>query len=744
MSIEIRGRFRAHRRGYGFVTPVADDGLTPVTCQLEAAEGSATVERVFVPPRLVRSLISDDLVRAKVSQDAQGATAHQVTALERPRRILPGTIRRRRGALVLEATPELTPARIPISASMEETIRRNVDEVAVVLVDAPGTDQPTAQALVAGPFAADSADAVRAETVAAVLGRAAPALISGGASSAGLDPAEAETTHLRLVGQLAGGRRGAAAGLDRAGPVPGSEIHPVDRSQQPCLTIDAASARDLDDAIAASWDGAADSPVVVSVHIADAAGSVGMGSAADRYARTVAATTYLASGASAPMLDPALSEQELSLRADVDRRVLTVRYGVAPDGALIDPQLELATVRSRARLTYATVEQWLRGDHANLRRLAGDGAGEAETVLESAIEAARRLGIHRAGRTSLEELFASAELVPSVVDGELTAVPAEPHAQAYQLIEQLMVAANIAVGRWLVERNVPALYRVHEGIDAQRLARVRTAAALTGAVVPALGGDAAPEQPSAAGPDGHRAVAATDAVDTEQVIAELLGEVVRFEQEGRDADRDLLVSAATGASARATYESDPASHRGLAAAAYTHSTSPLRRYADLVVHRQVRATLAGQPPPYAAEDLRALAGWLDARSGALARLEARERTELWALLLDRGWLAGPEPATVTAISRAGLTVRLPRLGLTGFVTAEDALGLPGDERATLTATDRGLATTSGPWRVGSRVHVHYAGRDDRGRPSWRLDARDRPERVPGGRSGTTRDDADGQ
>jgi ribonuclease R len=331
-----------------------------------------------------------------------------------------------------------------------------------------------------------------------------------------------------------------------------------------------------------------------------------------------------------------------------------------------------------------------------VRAQAGTQAGEVERLVRDALEAARRLGVERDARETLEDLFEQAELAPTMANGEVTLALAEPHANAYRLIERLMVAANEAVGGWLVRQGMPALYRAHEGIAPEQRHRLHAAAELVGASVPSLDAD----------PD--------------RVAGELLSEIERLGVEGRGADRDLLISAVTSSTARATYDPDPASHRGLATSAYCHFSSPLRRYADLVVHRQVRAALAGEAPPHDVAELDALSTWLEARAGALARLEARERSELWARLLELGELAGRETATVTGLSGAGLRIRLPRLGLSGFVAAEDALGAGEGERATLSTDEHGLTTTSGPWRVGSRVEVCYAGLDEVGRASWRL------------------------
>jgi ribonuclease R len=615
--------------------------------------------------------------------------------------MLVGRVQQGPGRLVVEPDPNLGSGWVRLDDGPAAKLVTAVGRQVVVLLGDGEDGEPIGRALVAGPHVVGSPQAVRANAVVVALGRAAPALVPGGAAVAGLDPAAAATTHTRVVGMLAGGGRGAAAGLSTDGPLPGTELSLLDASGEPCITVDDASARDLDDAIAASWDGEDASPVAVAVHIADASGAVGIGSAADLYARTVASTAYLTSGANAPMLDPALSEDALSLLPDVDRRVLTVRFRITADGAISDVDVDAAWVRSRAKLSYAAVESWLTGEREDVRAQAGEHTEDVEGVLVAAVEASRRLGVERDARATFEDLFAQAELEPAVVDGKLTTVPAEPHAEAYRLIERLMVAANESVARWLVERDVPALYRAHQGLDPDRAARLRAATQLVGVEVPAL---------------------REDGVDADEVVGQVLAAVDVLAAEGREDDRDLLVTAATGATARATYDPDPAHHRGLASSAYTHFTSPIRRYADLVVHRQIRAALAGDPPPHSVEELRSMAGWLDARAGAVNHLQSRERADLWSRLLDRGFLDDPEPAVVTGLTNNGLRIRLPRLGIGGFVTAERALDLPPRERGRLEVDEHGLTTSSGPWRVGSHVTVRFANLDDTGRANWRLGA----------------------
>lgn len=694
-------RFRPHPKGFGFASPVGSDRVTRTTVSVRDGERSASVDSVFVPPPIAAGRLADDLVEATVELDDRGATATSLRLLERPTSMLVGIVVQGPGRMVVEPDRALGGGWIELDPALATQLTTSVGRQVVVLLGQADDGAPLGRVLVAGPHVVGSPAAVRAAAVVVAFNRAAPSLVPGGPAAAGLSAAEAVGTATRVVGLLASGRRGGAAGLDSAGAIPGRELLASDRTAVPTVTIDDRATKDVDDALSAAWTGDDAAPVELAVHIADAAGVVGVGSDADRFARVVGATAYLTVGENAPMLDPALAEDALSLLPGQERGVLSLRCLVTPDGRVLDVELELAVVRSDAKLTYAAVERWLAGDAAGVRGQV-DTPGAEDDVLATLValrEAAQRLGVERDDRDTIEDLFTQAEVEPAILDGKIRTRTAEPHADAYRLIERLMVAANESVAGWLVHHDVPALYRAHAGLDRAALPRIRAAVELATVDVPAL-----------SVPDAE--------VDLDEALTQL---VTAIDAVGQGASRELLSTVVASSMARASYEPDPRSHRGLASEAYVHFTSPIRRYADLVVHRQLRAALAGEEPPYATAELGPLGRWLDVRAGAASYAGRRERDQLWGIILDRGFVSGTEPAVVTGVTANGLRVRLPRLGVTGFIPAEKVLGSPRGERASLEVDEHGLASTSGrSFLVGSTVDVQVRGQDGSGRLDLRL------------------------
>lgn len=687
--MQVSGRFSPHPRGFGFV-----DFDEPV--ELPGEDGTTvTADSGFVPPDMAGGWIADDRVSATVELDErQRVNVVGLTLRTRTRKFVVGRVATFAGSTWLLPDARLGSGRLPLSASLAAKLV-HVDDRQVVVTTANDDDGTAiAQALVTGPTPAAAPAAIRARAVTIAHGGVSPDVITPGPTEIGLSMAEAVGNALRTLGHLASGRPGLAAGLDVTGHVPGVAMTGFDRREEVVVTIDDDSSRDLDDAVVAAWDGSPESPVSVAVHIADAASAVGIDSPADRYAATMATTTYLAVGGSAPMLDPMLSEDALSLLPGVDRGVLSVDFLVGPDGELSDVAVNLGIIRVAARLSYAAVDAFLEsidesdlavgahGPHGASLPVVGDVAG----CVAALSEAARRLGVERDARDTLDALFLPAELEAAVVDGKIRAVPADPHPRAQHVVERLMVATNELVAQWGLDHDVPMLYRTHLGFDPERVAAVEAAGVAAGVELPT------PPTPAA-----------------------VMRAVTDLRADGENRRGDLLATAAAGAVARATTSATPSGHEGLDAAAYTQFTSPIRRYTDLVVHRQVRAALAGEALPYDQVRLAALAGWLDVRGGAAGHAQALERTALWSVLLERGAISWPSTAIVTGLSPNGARVRLPAAGIGGFIAANR---FDRDQRA-LQVSDDGTRTTDATLTLGQRIEVKLDRIDALGRADFR-------------------------
>lgn len=694
--MQVTGRFSPHPRGFGFINPnPTTTGAPPVVVDDDGR--SHSVESVFVPPEVARGWIADDVLTATLTTDEQGRlNATAMTLVSRQRRFVVGEVQPFAGKMVLSPDRRLGTGEIPMDDAMSAKVLRAEGKQVVATLAPTGKGMCTA--LVAGPLPTFSPSAVRARAVVIAHGGATPDSIPGGPAAVGLPAAETNSNVLRATGRMAAGQAGLSAGLSPdEGPVPGPHAELVDRRHEVQVTIDSDSSRDLDDALTGAWSGNAEDPVLVKVHIADAAGTVGIGSPADRYAATMAATAYFTAGPNASMIDPALSEGALSLLPQQDRRAVTVTMLIAPDGAVSGVEVDLSWIHPDARLSYAAVEEYLR-DPGPLHLAKGkhgpngadtDALGGVTAAVMGLAEGARRLGAERDARETLEDLFTDAELEAAVIDGKIRTVEADPHPAAQRLVERLMVAANEAVASWAQARGIPMLYRAHTGFNADRVDTLRKAAA---------------------------ALEVPFAEDAEIQPKDLVALVERLQEEGREDAAAALATVATGVVARAGYTAEPKGHDALGSGYYTHFTSPLRRYADLVVHRQLRAAIAGEEVPYSTEQLTALATWLDARGGAANHAQALERNALWAVLLDRKAITWPTPGTIVGISKAGLRIRMTVPGIVGFMSAARALGLGPRERASLELDETGMATADGRFKLGAAIKVRLDRLDELGRP----------------------------
>jgi ribonuclease R len=388
------------------------------------------------------------------------------------------------------------------------------------------------------------------------------------------------------------------------------------------FTIDPDTAKDFDDAISVRREG---DGVRVWVHIADVSYFVPAGSPLDRGAESRGNSVYVP-GLVAPMLPHELADEACSLRPNEDRLTVTVEF--APDGT---PSFHRSVIRSRERFTYGQVQRILEGKEQH--ELADD------VRLADSVSADLRRRRFARGALRVESPEAN-----FTFDGrggvERAWLEAEPSAHA--LIEELMILANEAVAAFTVARKSKSLYRVHEPPEPQSVELLLSKLADL-------------EIPTPPAPD-KESMSPAEAAQVAAEASERVADYVKTAGRGREAFPGLVLRALK----QARYDPRNLGHSGLASVAYTHFTSPIRRYPDLVVHRALLRELGqgDDPPP---GDLDEVAEHTSGTERAAADIEYRadEICEAWLLertLFERGW-EEPFQGEVIGVIPSGLFAR---------------------------------------------------------------------------------------
>jgi ribonuclease R len=354
----------------------------------------------------------------------------------------------------------------------------------------------------------------------------------------------------------------------------------LDLRELPLVTIDGETARDFDDAVAV-LDGPAGGTRLL-VAIADVSAYVPRGGALDREARARGTSVYFPDHV-LPMLPEALSNGICSLNPGVDRLVQAVLIDCDRHGEVLGAAFFPGVMRSRARLTYTAVRQIVVDGDLTVRREHADLVDD----LERMAALGEQMAAIRRRRGSIDLDLPEAEVVVDLQGRPEDILKAERNA-AHRLIESFMLAANEAVAQYLTARRLPVPYRIHEppADDAIRdLARFLEGFGLRLAV--SAGG----VRPAA--------------------FQHVLEHVAGWPEERLV--NTLLLRAMT----QARYAPKNAGHFGLAAPCYTHFTSPIRRYPDLVLHRILAAHLRG--------DTRAIAATADDLAAICEESSKRER-----------------------------------------------------------------------------------------------------------------------
>jgi ribonuclease R len=419
----------------------------------------------------------------------------------------------------------------------------------------------------------------------------------------------------------------------------GDEALPrVDQRDLPFVTIDGEDARDFDDAVCLVREG---DGFRLLVAIADVAHYVEPGSPLDREAYLRGTSVYFP-GRCVPMLPPELSEGVCSLKPGVNRLTMTVEIPIRPGGTPGTPSFHPSVIRSRARLTYDEVHSYLGTGTPEEKGGKPGGAKitpEIGRMLRDMATAAGGLTLARFGRGALDLDLPEAEI--AVVEGMPVSVKPSERFESHRLIEEFMLLANTAVAEYLSGRGDAFLFRIHEEPVMEKIEEFEVAA---GKLL--------------------RRSRPTDRRDTASLL-QTWADLARGGKFERAVHRMLLRSLML-----ARYGPETKGHFGLALSRYTHFTSPIRRYPDLLVHRVLKAALGDRRSTDALRALRERGPEIGSHLSGRERLamEAERALEQRAkALFMAGQVGRTFEGTVSSLVSSGFFVELEGWMIDGMV-----------------------------------------------------------------------------
>jgi len=406
---------------------------------------------------------------------------------------------------------------------------------------------------------------------------------------------------------------------------PGQLENREDLREKFIVTIDPDDARDFDDAI--HVDRLAGGEWELGVHIADVSAYVAPGSALDREALRRGNSVYLVDRV-IPMLPERLSNGICSLNPDVIRLTYSVFIRFAKNGAVRKARFARTLIQSARRLTYKEA-------YSILQKPPND---KLSRRLQTAWNLASLLRRRRFAHGSLDLDFPEVKVVVDRVTGKAVRLEKIENDESHQLIEEFMLAANEAVASELKNRLVPTIYRVHENPDPEKLAEFREFVLSYG---------------FQAGDLTHRR-------ELQRLIESFHG----------TPEEQALKIGLLKSLKRARYATKPLGHYGLAKNNYTHFTSPIRRYADLVVHRTLAERQGKKATRRNVGELNNIAEHISTteRVAAEAEIESAKIKKL-EFLQEQLTARNPQVfrAVVIEVRNYGLLIELPDVLLTGLI-----------------------------------------------------------------------------
>ena len=457
------------------------------------------------------------------------------------------------------------------------------------------------------------------------------------------------------------------------------------------VTIDGETARDFDDAV---WvDRLPNGNLALDVHIADVGHYVKPGSPIDEEAFLRGTSVYFPDRA-VPMLPLELSTEICSLKPSVDRLVLSVQMEIDRRGDVLSQRFSRGVIRSAERMTYTDVHALLEGDaalHERYQRLVPRFALMRELAFI--------LNRKRIQRGAID--FDMPEpLIEFDKFGEMTAVTRSPRNVAHRIIEEFMLAANEAVASHLEQAGIASIFRIHETPDPKRVMEFEEIAAHFGY---SLGVGALPVKRFhmvQRGRDGRKVhkdlVMAGELSISSRNYQKLIAKV-----EGKPEER-ILSYLMLRSLKQARYSHENRGHFALAATSYTHFTSPIRRYPDLIIHRILGASLDGQRGILNPDHLQLVAHDCSETERRAADAE-RELVEWKKARFMEDRVGDQFAALLISTTRFGFFVELQELFVEGLVPIDT---LPGD-RYIFRENTRSIVgqRTRREFRIGDTVNV---------------------------------------
>jgi len=437
----------------------------------------------------------------------------------------------------------------------------------------------------------------------------------------------------------------------------------------PLITIDPADAKDHDDAIYAIAD---DEPtneggVIVTVAIADVSYYVRPGSALDREALTRGNSVYFPDRV-VPMLPERISNDLCSLKENVDRPAMAVRMTFAADGRKLRHTFHRIMMKSHARLAYQEAQA----------AIDGDPAPRAEPWLEPVLRplwaAYKVLKRGRAYRKPLELDLPERKIVLTE-DGQVDRVIVPPRLDAHKLVEEFMIQANVAAAKTLEKRKQALIYRVHEQPSMSKIESLRDF--LRTLSIPLSKGG--------------------------QVKAETFNGILAGVE--NTPHSELVSTVVLRSQSQAVYSPANQGHFGLNLKKYAHFTSPIRRYADLIVHRALVSSLNFGAGGITLADEERLDQIAEMISDTERRAMMAERQTIDRLIAHhlQNKIGAQFSARINGVTRAGLFVTLDDTGADGFVPISKL----GDEYFIYDEVAHRVQgdVTGGIYQMGDRIEV---------------------------------------